>query len=316
MSLAIRPALSAILVAVFFAAPAFAQTDPPSFQFSFGEGGAGDGQLAAPRAIDIRGNEVYVLEYGNRRVSVFDLQGNFLRNWGGQGTGDGQLSQPQDILVTPAGEVYISDFGRHDIQVFDLEGNYLRKWGGPGQADSLLAYPWGMDADDEGNIWVSDRQNQALKKFTPEGEHLRTIDPSQINGCTSLTVIGDRIHCAMWGNAFNGVRIVDVDGNFIDQVGGWGPATGIDLAPNGDLYLTAMASAHRAYVVDPAGLTLVTDWGGYGTEDDQLADPWDIAVSAAGAAYIPIDDEGIVKVFSYSTAVEPVTWGRLKSRFR
>ena len=316
MPLAIRSVLLPVLVVILLAPSVLAQTDPPVFQFSFGQKGEGGSFLASPRGIDILGNEVYVLEYGSHLVSVFDLEGNFLRSWGEHGSGDGQLWQSQDILVTPANEVYISDSDRHDIQVFDLYGNYLRKWGGEGTADSLLYYPWGMECDDDGNIWVSDRQNQVLKKFTSQGEHLRTIHHTEMNGCTDLKLIGDLIYCAMWSSRYNGVQIFDVDGNHIDEVWGFARSQGIDLAPNGDLYVVSESPVHRAYVVDPTGLTVVTDWGGYGTEDDQLAGPYDVAVSASGAVYIPVVGEGIVKVFSYSTPVEPVTWGRLKSTFR
>jgi len=291
--------------------------DAPAYQFSIGELGSGDGQLAAPRSVSIQGNELYVLEYGNKRVSVFDLDGNFLRSWGEAGAGKGQIYQPQHLLATPAGEVYITDFGHHDIQVFDGNGTYLRGWGGIGSADSLLYYPWGMDYDADGNVWVSDRQNQVIKKFTPQGVHLQTIGTPEVNGCTDLVVTADKIYGAMWSTQHYGVRTWDLAGNYLGQsVGTWDRSQGIDQAPNGDLYVVSESPAHRAYILDPVSLGLVADWGGYGLDPNQLAGPYDVAVSAAGAAYIPCDDEGVVKVFSYATSVEPSTWGRIKGAFR
>ncbi len=312
MSPASRRVLPVLIVLVLGLLPVRAHADPPPLQFTFGEG-----QLGGPRGLSILGNEIFVLEYGTTRVSVFDLEGNFRRSWGTQGEGDGELFQPNRILATPAGEVYISDFVRHDIQVFDLEGTYLRKWGGAGSADSQLNYPYGMDVDAAGNIWVADRGNQVIKQFTPQGVHLLTIDTSEVNGCTDIVVTSDTVYGSMWGHTFGGVRRWDLAGTFIGQsTASFQRSEGIAAAPGGDLYVAAGAPVHRMYAVEPEDLTLITDWGGYGTDDSQLQAPADVAVSAAGVVYVAESNGGRVKAFSYTTAVEHTTWGRIKRTYR
>jgi len=57
--------------------------------------------LANPRGIAVSQNgEIYVAEYNwNERISVWDANGTFLRDWGSQGTNDGQFKGPQGIAV-------------------------------------------------------------------------------------------------------------------------------------------------------------------------------------------------------------------------
>ncbi|MEC9280731.1 MAG: 6-bladed beta-propeller, partial [Chloroflexota bacterium] len=81
--------------------------------------GSGDGEFIRPQglAIDSECN-VYVSEYGNDRIQVFDPQGRFLRKWGSEGNGDGEFSQPQGLAIDSEGDVYVSDQGNHRILVF------------------------------------------------------------------------------------------------------------------------------------------------------------------------------------------------------
>ena len=69
-------------------------------------------------AIDDGGN-VYVSEYGNSRIQVFDSQGRFLHEWGIEGTGEGEFRSPQGLAVDSDGNVYVSDQGNHRIMVFN-----------------------------------------------------------------------------------------------------------------------------------------------------------------------------------------------------
>jgi sugar lactone lactonase YvrE len=82
-------------------------------QFTFGSQGSADGQLDFP--VDIVLNEilgeVYVSDFWNRRIVVFDLAGNWLRNiitplndGGGQA-----YSRPSGLGIDPDGNLYVVD---------------------------------------------------------------------------------------------------------------------------------------------------------------------------------------------------------------
>lgn len=88
-----------------------------------------DTQFFGPRAIafDSRGR-VLVTDTGNKRVQVFDQNGNFLTQFGGAGTGAGQLNEPVGIAVDASGNIYIADVWNRRIQVFDANFAFVRAW--------------------------------------------------------------------------------------------------------------------------------------------------------------------------------------------
>jgi hypothetical protein len=51
----------------------------------------------------------YVLNMGDRRISVFDSTGRFLRNLGRKGHGPGEFNSPMDIAAAADGQVYVLD---------------------------------------------------------------------------------------------------------------------------------------------------------------------------------------------------------------
>lgn len=67
-------------------------------------------------AVDGTGN-IYVMEYGNQRVQVFDHDGRYLRTLGSAGQGPGELQRPQHITV--AGDAVV---------VVDPENARLNYW--------------------------------------------------------------------------------------------------------------------------------------------------------------------------------------------
>jgi DNA-binding beta-propeller fold protein YncE len=86
-------------------------------------------------AVDPETNDVYFADgYGNRRVVVFDSNGNYLRQWGRQATPEemeagvgGAFAQVvHDVKISSAGLVYVCDRQGDRVQVFDKLGNFKR----------------------------------------------------------------------------------------------------------------------------------------------------------------------------------------------
>jgi DNA-binding beta-propeller fold protein YncE len=65
----------------------------------------------------VHGDEVYVTDFDNSRVEVFDRGGTFLRTWGFLGTGDGQFKMPAGVAVQ-GNEVFVADRNNNRVQVF------------------------------------------------------------------------------------------------------------------------------------------------------------------------------------------------------
>jgi predicted membrane-bound mannosyltransferase/sugar lactone lactonase YvrE len=92
------------------------------------EPGAGlDTQFFGPRdiAIDSKG-QLLVTDTGNKRVQVFDQNGNFVAQFGSAGAGDGQFNEPVGLAVDASGNIYVADTWNKRIQVFDPNFQFLR----------------------------------------------------------------------------------------------------------------------------------------------------------------------------------------------
>jgi uncharacterized protein (TIGR03663 family) len=107
-----------------------------NFQFSWGAPGVstapGSGRSTiffGPRAvvIDAQGR-LFVTDTGNKRVQVFDRDGNFITQFGSSGSGNGQFNEPVGLAIDSAGNIYVADTWNQRIQVFDPSFKFVRAW--------------------------------------------------------------------------------------------------------------------------------------------------------------------------------------------
>ena len=86
-----------------------------------GTQGRWNGQLHWPTAVAISPDgDMYVTDYNNHRVQVFDSDGVFLREFG-----FGQLSHPHDIVITADGYVLVGDYMAMCVVVFNTTGELI-----------------------------------------------------------------------------------------------------------------------------------------------------------------------------------------------
>ncbi len=134
------------------------------------------GRLNYPTGIatDPANGDVYVADFYNDSISVFDAEGKFLRRFPdptkvvGRG---GSGAQGKGIAVTALtvedGKVYATD--TYQILVFDTSGNLIRQFGMPGSNPGQLDHPNGIAVDFKGRIYVSDSNHNRVTAFSPEG---------------------------------------------------------------------------------------------------------------------------------------------------
>lgn len=93
----------------------------------FGTKGRKLGEMVGPlyMAQDSLGR-IYVTDYGNRRVDVFDEEGNPLYNFGGKQSGFNGLKGPTGIAIL-GDSVFVADDQKGCIYEFDKAGNYVRE---------------------------------------------------------------------------------------------------------------------------------------------------------------------------------------------
>ena len=134
--------------------------------------------------LDIRDRRLYVSEYLNDRIQVFNLTGESVRQYGVtavKGRSSGQFNYPTDVALLPKGELVVADAYNNRVQVFSAEGEFLGKWGGPlgigipGGGHGWFRTATAVAAGPEGKIFVADFYNHRIQKFSPQGEFLATF---------------------------------------------------------------------------------------------------------------------------------------------
>ena len=156
------------------------------FQYSFGEPGAGPGQLNTPHSIVIdETDRIWVCDRMNSRIQIFNAEGEYLTEWNG-------LHHPDDLVIAPDGTVYVAEL-QHRISIWSPTGTRLAGWGDEGcdcepgpvatkrcSGESLDAGmvigPHAIALDSEGSLYVGDladsyrgvdRGSRSLQKFLP-----------------------------------------------------------------------------------------------------------------------------------------------------
>ena len=140
------------LLVAEFGADRIAQVSPAGFKIgSFGSTGLGDGELLGPQFMELDGKgSFYVSDYGNRRVSKFTTDGEFLLSFGDPAPRFDGLLSPAGVAVL-GDTVFVADTDLRRIVAFDESGNYLREIRFP-----MMQSPEGLSGFDDQRLLVSD----------------------------------------------------------------------------------------------------------------------------------------------------------------
>ena len=135
----------------------------------FGTSGMGNGQLHQPRGICLAGDgKLYVAEYANKRVQVFNPDGTFSSII--TGLGDNELRKPKAVAIDQSGNLHVADHGSNCIKVFTADGEYIRQYG-----SGQLLGPTGIIVDQDGYCLVGDQSGNCLWIFDPDGKFVHSV---------------------------------------------------------------------------------------------------------------------------------------------
>lgn len=139
-----------------------------NFVKSWGKTGSGPGQFNELRGIatDAAGN-VYVADAGNRRIQVFDGEGNYKSEFGGVG-------KPMAICISggPTQYLYASnsntpeDLDYGEIYKVRLNGQVVGKFGRAGKIPGEFSVVNALDCRSENNLFVGEVGNWRVTKVT------------------------------------------------------------------------------------------------------------------------------------------------------
>ncbi len=278
-----------------------------TFVSMWGSFGKGNGRFDGQNDVDPFNGKVYVADYANHRIQVFDTNGNYITKWGTYGEENGQIHKASALTVVPSGNIYLSDQFNYRIQEFTSNGTFVTAWGTQGEGDGQFLHPHVPGVDSEGNIYVSDRDLANVQKFTKDGKFIMKwaeegSEDGQLSKPESVIIDShDNIYVADYGN--HRIQKFTKDGNFILKWGSKGvgdgefngPA-GLSIDRNDNIYVTDKNN-NRIQVFTSNGIFL-TKFGLEGSGPGQFITPEGVGVDKdTGLVYVADTGNFRIQVF-------------------
>ncbi len=123
-------------------------------------------------AVDGRAGRIYVADTARNAVSVLDLRGQVLGNFGGNARGEAprEFNQPTSVVLV-RGQLFVLDSFSSRVQVLDLQGHVLRQFNTPNDNASPPDHA-GLAVDREGDLYLSDQVQGMVRVYNQEGKLL------------------------------------------------------------------------------------------------------------------------------------------------
>jgi DNA-binding beta-propeller fold protein YncE len=117
---------------------------------------------------------LFVVDTGNKRIVVFNANGDPITSFGTAGFDPGQFDEQVGIAFDKEGKVYITDTWNQRIQVFQPDANGtayipLRTWEVNGWFGQSLDNKPFIAVDLDGNVIVTDPDGGRVLEFNAEG---------------------------------------------------------------------------------------------------------------------------------------------------
>jgi len=130
-----------------------------NFLQAWGKKGVGPGEFNLPHsiAVDAQGL-VYVADRENRRMQIFDSDGNFIKEWT-------HLGSPWWIQITPDHLIWMVDGYTSHVLKLDKNGNILGAFGKPGKAAGQFGLVHALSVGPDGEIYTAEIANWRVQKF-------------------------------------------------------------------------------------------------------------------------------------------------------
>ena len=241
---------------------------------SFGTSGSNNGQFTNPHGITTNDTHIFIVDFGNSRVQVYDHNGNYANTigiTGSVGPADGQFNSPVGITANNT-HIFVADFGNHRIQIFDNSGAFVSKFGtgSAGSADGQFSSPQKITTNGT-HLFVADSGNNRIQIFDVNGTFVSkfgTGSAGNANGQFNSPqgIIATRTHLYIADSNNNRVQVFDHNGNFVNKFGIAGFGNGGFSSPRAitstDTHIfVADTGNHRIQIFDHDG-TYVSKIGG------------------------------------------------------
>jgi len=221
---------------------------------SFGDEGSGPGLFDDPRHISVDGDDnIYVGDYQDGRVQIFDQEGNFQRQIN---IGDTIL---RGMAVSPGGDLYLVYDGK--VNIYDSSGQ-----------QDVLAYDGYLEdvaLGTDGSLYAV-TEGETLLRFSSDGS-LNLEIPDAVSSISNDSELDAHVAVDGLGNIYalgtfnNAVFKYSPEGTFLDRFGGKTetPAAGVDPGHFQAVDAIAIDGYGRIFVSDIWGVQVFDSAGQY-----------------------------------------------------
>jgi len=302
-------------------------------QYLYSISGPDDNRLGRPIGVyvDDEAEEVYVSDVSARDIYVFDLDGEYQRQFGGA-----ELVVPLYIAQNPLdGNIYVSDRRQRAVHIYTPEGEYIEDFDPALPEDEIAAFapegvqwaPVALAFAPDGTLYVTEiLSGHRMLIFSPEGEFQKSVGTiGLVNDAAegqelfqfpnSVKVLGDQVWIADSNN--RRFQVFDLEGTFRDIVVTGGLPRGFDFlnrsnvatgsadATSTDKAVVVDTLAHDATIWSVDGSKLLT-FGQRGLLEGQFSYPNDLSVGPRNLIFITDSANARVQVWGWPEEISPV----------
>lgn len=202
-------------------------------------------------AVDSVGR-LWVADFGNSRLRVFDAKGGYLGGLGNRGNGTYELRDPCGVAIA-GDDVFVADTWNGRIQSYSIAGEWKATAAG-------LFGPRGVAASADGKVWATDTGNNQLVVYDRSLANPQKIGKAgsgnaEFQGPVGIAVgPSGEVYVADTRN--RRVQVLGPDGGFRRAlaVPGWegSPEPHLEIGSAGEVYLTD-PNAAKVMQLDGAG---------------------------------------------------------------
>ena len=156
------------------------------------DNGTGNEQLNIPYGVkvDNKTGNIYVADYFNHCVKVFDSTAKYLLKFGDV-KGEGKMSNPKELLIR-GNRVFVSH--NHCILAYQLDGKFVSRVGGKGNGKLQFNCPWGLSTDESNHdIYICDCNNNRIQIISENLRYRSQFGKDTLNNPSGITLYKDNI---------------------------------------------------------------------------------------------------------------------------
>lgn len=219
------------------------------------------------------GTHLFITNFNYNNVSIFTLDGRFVKNFGNSGSGNGQLQHPLGIVYVN-NFLYIADADNQRIEKFTTNGDYVSQFGSNGSGDGQFQHIQGITSDGS-HLYAVDDSLMRIAVFNLNGTFINNFgnsianDPNGFSYPLGITVLKGRVFVTDFA-AYN-IKVFDTSGKYLFTIDSVFPskfplAQLEDITSDSNYIYVDEYFAGQIYIFSSDGIYQSTYYGGLGLD--------------------------------------------------